>query len=525
MLREIRLLTRLENLNLYGLNRLKYTTDKREKRRIYMLSGVWAFVILVFLIYSGGYAYGLHFLGLTQAVPAIFTALVSIMLIFFGMFSASSNLFGKGGIDFLSALPVRPFSIVISRLVRLYLEDLVLCFLVTLPAIGVYAFFASPAFLFYPAWLISVLFMPLIPLSLSILLGAGISLLSSVFRKKALFQALITVVFVVLLFYGSTHLTKMADSLSVEAIRSLMDLVLKSLERIYPPAAWIGAIAVKSYRGLGYLIASGAAAILAAAFVTRRIFPFILSHSGAKGKTAAFSAEKSVKASALLPALIAREFRRYFSSNIYLLNTIISPVMAVGAAVMFLLTDVEAIASLLPFSLNMPLICAFLIGVVSSLMPPSAVSLSMEGKAWWLTKTLPVRTKDLLGAKILMSVLLHAPFLLIASVLTVISLAPDAWTGCVMFLTPFVLDAFSCTWGLFINTKLPRFDWDSEVYVVKQSAAAGVGGLTAPLIGLGAMLLTAAAGTIGAAVIALTVIFIFTLLLLKSLFSLSHEKL
>lgn len=518
MLKEILKLSRLENLNLFGLNRMKYTSDKKEKRRIYALAGVWIFAVLVFLIYSGLYAYGLHFLGLTHAVPALFTCIVSLVLLFFGMFSSASSLFRKSGYDLLSTLPVHPFSIVASRLVRLYTEDFLLCFMVTLPAIGVYAYFSNPAFLFYPSWLIAAVFMPLIPMCLSILLGAGISLLSSVFKKTALIQAMFTVAFVALLLYGSSYLSKMGDELSLEAIRSITEIVLKSLEKTYLPAAWIGGIAIGKYSGLLPLIGSGILLTAVTALITAGIFPFVLSRLSVKSERKAFHAEKSIKTSSLMPALVAREFKRYFASGIYLMNTIIAPVMAVGAAVMFSVTDIELIVSALPFDINLPLLGAFLIGIVCSLMPPSAVSLSMEGKAWWLLKTLPIQPKRLLGAKILMSVLLHAPFLLIASALTVISLAPNALSGVVMFITPFILDAFACTWALFINTKFPRFDWENEVYVVKQSAAAGIGGLTAPLIAVSSAVPAAVSGTLLSAVIPLFAMVCLTILLIRIIF-------
>lgn len=518
MLKEICKLTRLENLNLYGLNRLKYTTDKREKRRIYTLSVVWVFVILVILLYAGGYAYGLHYLGLTHAVPALFSSIVSLVLLFFGIFSASSNLFRKSGYDFLSALPVHPFSIVISRMIRMYIEDLLLSFTVTLPAICVYAYFSKPVFLFYPSWILALLCMPLIPMSLSILFGSLISLLSSVFKKTALIQALITVAFVAFIVYASSYFTKMEDELTLEAIRSITEIVLASLEKTYLPAAWIGGIAIEKYAGLLPLACISLLLIAITAFITGRIFPFVLAHSAAKGERKAFRAEKSVKSASIMKALIAREFKRYFSSNIYLLNTIISPIMAVGAAIMFMAGGVETLADMLPFDLNVPVVAAFLIGIVSSLMPPSAVSVSMEGKTWWLMKTLPVKAEHILSAKILMSVLLHAPFLLAASVLAVICLSPDASTGAVMFLTPFVLDAFACTWALFIGTKLPRFDWESEVYVVKQSAAAGVGGLTAPLIAILGAVPVVIFGTIWSAVLSLGAFVCLTFLLVRIIF-------
>ncbi len=525
MLREIRLLTRLESLNLYGLNRLKYTTDQKEKRRIALTSLVWAFVIVVLAGYTGGYAYALHYLGLTNAIPALFTALISLIIFFFGIFSSAPTLFRKSGVEGFSALPLRPFSIAASRFIRMYIEDVLLCALVTLPAICVFAYFANPFVFFYPAWLISVFFMPVIAMCLSILAGALISMISSMFKRKAVFQTALTVAFVGLIFWGSAYLTRMEDELTLEMIKNLTKTVIDSIKGIYPPAAWIGGIVQGAYAGLLTLIGVSLGLLAITLLIVSRIFPFVVSHQGARGSKAAFDAQRSVKTSSILPALIGREFRRYFASGVYMMNTFMAPVMTLAAAVMLSIGDVKQAVSALPIDINLSLTVSFLLGVISSIMPPSAVSLSIEGRTWWLLKTLPISNKRLFGAKILMSVIVNAPFLLVASVLTIVSLEPDAVSAVVMLIAPVLINLFACTWGLFINTKFPRFDWESEVYVVKQSAAAGIGGLTAPLIGLIAMVPVLVYGTIWAAAIALCVLGGITGVLLKLIFKVSPEKL
>ncbi|MBE5790997.1 MAG: hypothetical protein E7322_02430 [Clostridiales bacterium] len=525
MLREIGLLTRLESLNLYGLNRFRHTTDKKEKRRIVLLSVAWAFVILMVAGYTGGYAYALCYLGLKDAICALFTVVISLIILFFGIFSSAPTLFRKNGVEVLSALPVRPFSIAASRLIRMYIENVLLCALVTLPAIGVFVYFARPSVLFYLAWLISVIFMPVIPMCLSLLPGALISMVSAMFKRKAIFQTALTVLFIGFIFWGSASLTRIEDELTLERIKSLTETMLNAVKGVYPPAAWIGGIAQGAYEGVFALIGVSLGLLGITLFVVARVFPFVVISQGARGSAKAFRAEKSVKASLLLPALINREFRRYFASGIYMMNTFISPIMTLAAAVMLSIGDVQTAVSALPVDLNLPLIAAFLLGIISSLMPPSAVSLSMEGKTWWLLKTLPITNRHLFGAKILMSVLLNAPFLLIASILTAISLAPDAVSAVIMLIAPILINIFACTWALFINTKFPRFDWENEVYVVKQSAAAGIGGLTAPLIGIVSMIPVLVYGTIWAAAIALFALGTITYILLKVIFKVSPEKL
>ena len=46
-----------------------------------------------------------------------------------------------------------------------------------------------------------------------------------------------------------------------------------------------------------------------------------------------------------------------------------------------------------------------------------------------------------------------------------------------LVLLPLILITFSQVFGLAINLKMPVFDWENEVSVVKQSASAAIGGL------------------------------------------------
>ena len=41
-------------------------------------------------------------------------------------------------------------------------------------------------------------------------------------------------------------------------------------------------------------------------------------------------------------------------------------------------------------------------------------------------------------------------------------------------LLPLVYIVFSAVWGLFLNIKFPKFSWESETEVVKQSASVGI---------------------------------------------------
>ena len=49
-------------------------------------------------------------------------------------------------------------------------------------------------------------------------------------------------------------------------------------------------------------------------------------------------------------------------------------------------------------------------------------------------------------------------------------------------LLPVCMITFACVFGLTVNLKMPVFNWENEVVVVKQSASALIGGLGGGLI-------------------------------------------
>ena len=59
MLAQIRIMARLELCNLLGINILRFTKDKRKKKRAVMLSVLWILLIIMLLFYVGGLSWGL----------------------------------------------------------------------------------------------------------------------------------------------------------------------------------------------------------------------------------------------------------------------------------------------------------------------------------------------------------------------------------------------------------------------------------------------------------------------------------
>ena len=113
----------------------------------------------------------------------------------------------------------------------------------------------------------------------------------------------------------------------------------------------------------------------------------------------------------------------------------------------------------------------FLLAMMPAMMPTTSVSISMEGKQWWILQSLPVNKKDIIQAKILMNLTVVAPFYVVSELLAILAFSPSLWEVVCLLVIPAVYILFSSVAGIVINLHFPVFDWENETVVVKQSAA------------------------------------------------------
>ena len=119
----------------------------------------------------------------------------------------------------------------------------------------------------------------------------------------------------------------------------------------------------------------------------------------------------------------------------------------------------------------------FLLAAASCMMTTTATSISLEGKQWWLIRSLPVLSKDVFTAKVLLNLAVIAPFYLASEVLLFAAFLPAVSEAFWLLVLPPVLMTFACVFGITVNLRFPVFDWDQEVTIVKQSASAFLGGI------------------------------------------------
>lgn len=86
MISQTKILARTEWYNIFGLNVLRFSKDKRIKRRAVLLAVTYILVVFMIMFYVGAQSYGLCLLSLCDIVPAYLIMISTLLIFFFGIF-------------------------------------------------------------------------------------------------------------------------------------------------------------------------------------------------------------------------------------------------------------------------------------------------------------------------------------------------------------------------------------------------------------------------------------------------------
>ncbi|MDO5378961.1 MAG: hypothetical protein Q4G52_11560, partial [Clostridia bacterium] len=271
------------------------------------------------------------------------------------------------------------------------------------------------------------------------------------------------------------------------------------LSGLYPPADWAAEAAAGRAGAWLPMIASALAALalLTAAAVSgfSRIADAL-----AAGERAGRGRARAIRPKAPLLALYQKEVRRYTSSSIYLMNTSAGWLMLLLAAGCIALTNVESVTALLraalpeemPLFSLLPLVPALMAGMSQT----TGCSISMEGRQMEVMRSYPVAMRDWLGAKLLLSLTSAVPVLGICCAVFSAKLKLRGGEAMLLLLFPLSSALLCGVLGLAFNLAFPRFDWEKEMNVVKNSLSVTLSILTGMLLPIAVGALCIATGRV-----------------------------
>lgn len=420
-----------------------------------------------------GLAYGLQATGLLWLVPALGMVAGCIFNLVTTIYKTNGMLFAFKDYDFIMSLPFPASTVAASRLLIMYMWDLLFMAAVMGPAGIAYAWFAQPGALYWFLFVAALLMAPLIPLIVGSLLGILVSLIASRFRKRNIVTIILTLalIFLYILFMGNI------DTI-IENITAIAARIAEILSMVYLPAVWASYGFCGSDTGsyLLYTVLSVGPFILYCLLLGHWYRP--LNSAVSANRTTSHFEMGSLRSSAPFEALVRREFKRLFGSSQYLLNTCIGQIMGIVLAVILLVSGGGQVAAELEQDLSaggfldpnaiyavVAVFFAFFIAVGST----TPVSISLEGSGLWILRSSPVSTQEILQAKLLFNLIIASVLSLAMGVLLWIAFQPPFLYGIFFILTPLIYGLFVSAFGQWLNLKYARFDWTSETAVLKRS--------------------------------------------------------
>lgn len=503
------------------LNILKYSKDKKKKRRsILALFGI-LYLAILFGVFVAFMAYAMAKYGQASVVPVLVASIISLLTLVLTLFKSNSYIYSFKQYDMLVSMPFSIKTIVSDRFLLMYIRDIPTVMLLSISALIGYSFAIQPTFWFCFSWIVLTPFIPLLPAVIATLFGFIIANIGSRVQHKKLIQTILTFIFVIPMFFLNYIINYLVRNSEIQDIVNKSAESLNTVSNVLPSVNWFAkAINDQNILCFGLLVIISLAVYIAVVYLIStnyRKINSILSSTGTHKKVKAN--DKDYKQRSLINTICFKEFKRITGSTVCatnigmgaimcLLFTIVLPFVNLQSIIASAYTD-GAIFDIKPFFLIFPLLVYFFVGMV----PATCSSMSLEGKSYWILKSMPIDNMTIYNGKMLFNIYLN----MIPGILAIISGAYsfkasllDSIVGIVMFI---VMCLFSTTFGMRCGIKHMRLDWDNEVEVVKQGSATTtylLPNMFTAMILMGGM--SAAVFFIDGKLIALGIIFIYSIL-------------
>lgn len=400
---------------------------------------------------------------------------MSMILCFVGtIFTTQSLIFNSKDNDLLISMPIPPRLILLSRITTLAIMNYIFALMIFLPATIAWVM-VNGFGLGVLVYLALFIFVPLASMTLTLILGWIIALISSRMKNKSLVTTILSVaaflVYFLLCFNLGDYITVIEENPSL--VSSFISEYLGLFVLMGKAVANLDIIA---------LLITIAVCVLPFAVVI-----FILSKSFLKIVTDKKSAKKAVyrkkemKAGTISSALIKKEFQRFFTSATYFLNSFMGIIfmILIAAAIILNLNGIKEFMSeistglgfLLPIENIMAFFGIAIIIVISAFNIPTSVCISLEGKTLWILQSMPLKAKDVLLAKMRAAVIATSIPNLIFAIIISILFGLDILSITAIIIVAIAMPIFSSCFGIIINMLMPRFDWVNETLCVKQSGS------------------------------------------------------
>lgn len=438
-------------------------------------------ILIIYVVGALGATLGMFLNGLFDTlekvnlvsfyIPLMFS-IASLFALFFTIFSAKGWLFENKDNDLLLSLPIKKSSILFSRYSLVVFYNLIISLLFVVPGLYIYLSSVAVTPIFYFSIIIMTLFLPIIPSIISCIFGYLIAFITSKVNKRNVTELISYVVFIALYMLLIGNANQLIIKLTSDV--KLLNTILNTL---FLPITLINkGIIGNNFLYMLLYIALNLGLLTIFILVLNKSYFKILSKLGSH-KTKSNYKMTTLKTTSKYKALKQKEIKRYFSSAIYVFNTLFGMILVIIAGVGSLFFSSAKLLSLADMdgSLGGFALVFCLLAFAISMTVTTNSSISIERNNFWILKALPISTKEIFSSKLFVNRIIVIPIVLISLIFFKVSGYITFAELLLLSIFGVLLNIFVSNFGLIANLLLPKLDAINDTVVVKQSAASLMG--------------------------------------------------
>ena len=403
----------------------------------------------------------------------LFVIYTSAMTIIEGIYKSSGLLFNCKDDDLLFSLPIKKSTILFIRVFKFYIFEVLYNSLFLVPAIIVYAIHMDVNIYYYISSILALLILPIIPIIISSIIGGSIALISTRFKFKTFVEIIVTGGSLLAIFLIAMNF----DQETSNVVQKGINIHEMAITFYYPAKQYINLVLNYTNTDLISFIVINLTALILPIILLNK--PYCKINSKMKiNKKSSKSRVYKIKVRSKVISLIKKELKRFISSPIYVTNSSFGLALFIISCI-FLSIKYNSLVQVITENENMftaeqikelmPLVFIGFICFTALMTSITSSMISLEGKAFNILKSMPVKPHKIVYSKVLASLVIILPFLIIGDLIVLYTFKFTMYEMIMIIANSLVMPVVAESIGIIVNLKYPRMDAENDTQVVKQS--------------------------------------------------------
>lgn len=334
-------------------------------------------------------------------------SIVLVFLVIGGISQINRALFVSDDIKIFSAMPIGAKTLYVSKLITIYLGQVIFAVLTVLPVNLTVAVHAAQTGWYYGMTVLMCLLLPLISIAVASILALPYHAVKQYLKPRFLLNFIVVTAITALLFLLYAQVLKavkellLGDNLKYFFNERVMNSLQALVSGLYP-GQWLANFMLKRerlYSGIGILVLLGVCLVFSLVFI-RRILTRALQSRIAGSSHYIFPKHRLTGRRSVFSALVKKEFLQIFRTPSYMFSyfsvAVVMPLMvyfcmSVGTSLVVKLIGINC-------NTELALLLTLLFGALTNVF--CSTNISREGTMLYAIKAMPVNYKSVFFAKV-----------------------------------------------------------------------------------------------------------------------------